>query len=404
MVQFRQNSIWQVFSSGKRDAPTLLALHQRHYGHYPGSFERTLQQQEHLLRHRHIFAEEPPVMVHTPDDKPRGYLIPFQGRMLAYNVLEVATDDWPATLALLQYSVHLIEKSPEPPKEVFWPVPSNSSTLYLLADNVAVRSETNRILHAGWMLLINAASFAISFLAILSVRLPKPVIPPFVSQGTETNEPVSQGHFLREFGDVVHFFTRHRVLRTIVIAMFLVLFSGGISESLNYFFVMQNLHASPALYGLLSSATGIGLLSGAVLASWAVQRIGFTSAFWIGILLLGSMEVVYARLTNFTIAYVFLAIQGISNAALNVAMGPLLLHITPRQYLGRVWSLLLPVMNLATLISTIIAGSLVSTVLQGFHLTIIGLTIGPIDGMIMLSGLITCIAGMFAMTQLRKET
>ena len=133
------------------DVPALLTLHQRHYGSYPGSFDRTLQGQEHLWRHRFIFAEEPPVMVLTPDNEPRGYLLPFQGRTPAYYVLEVAADDWPATLALLQYHAHLIEQTPDPPKELLWPLPPNSSTLYLLADNLEVRSETHRILNVGWM-------------------------------------------------------------------------------------------------------------------------------------------------------------------------------------------------------------------------------------------------------------
>ena len=133
------------------DAPALLALHRRHYGSYPGSFARTQEWQEHLMRHRFMFAEEPPVMVLTPDDEPRGYLFPFQGRTPGYHVLEVATDDWPATLALLQYHAQLVGQRPEPPKEVLWPLPSNSSTLYLLADHVAVRSETHHMVNVGWM-------------------------------------------------------------------------------------------------------------------------------------------------------------------------------------------------------------------------------------------------------------
>src|SRR5437016_6647504 len=140
-----------VRSATLDDAPAFLALHQRHYGSYIGFFDRRQEWQEHLLRHRFIFAEEPPVMVLTPDDEPRGYLIPFQKRTPAYHVLEVASDDWPAALALLQHSARLVEKTPDPPKEVLWPLPPNSSTLYILADNVAVRSETHRILDVGWM-------------------------------------------------------------------------------------------------------------------------------------------------------------------------------------------------------------------------------------------------------------
>ena len=144
-------SPYKVRPATLNDVPALLTLHQRHYGSYPGSFDRTLQWQEHLWHHRFIFAEEPPVMVFAPDDEPRGYLIPFQGRTPAYHVLEVVTEDWPAALALLQYHAHLVEKTPDPPKEVLWPLPPNSSTLYLLADNIAVRSETHRILNVGWM-------------------------------------------------------------------------------------------------------------------------------------------------------------------------------------------------------------------------------------------------------------
>jgi Acetyltransferase (GNAT) domain len=133
------------------DVPVLLTLHQRYYGSYPGSFDRTHKWQEHLWHHRFIFAEVPPVMVFTPDNEPRGYLLPFQGRTPAYHVFEVATDDWPSALALLQYHTHLVEKTPEPPKEVLWPLPPNSSTLYLLADHVAVQSETHRSVDSGWM-------------------------------------------------------------------------------------------------------------------------------------------------------------------------------------------------------------------------------------------------------------
>jgi predicted N-acetyltransferase YhbS len=133
------------------DAPALLTLHHRHYGSYPGAFARTLEWQAHLLRHHLVFAEEPPVLVLTPEEEPRGYLLPFQGRMPAYHVLEVAADDWPAALALLQYHIHLVERAPDPPAEVIWPLPPTSSTLYLLADHLAMRSETQRVLNAGWM-------------------------------------------------------------------------------------------------------------------------------------------------------------------------------------------------------------------------------------------------------------
>lgn len=150
-IRARAESLYTVRPATLDDAPALLALHEHHYGYYPGAFARGLEQQAHLLRHRLVFAEEPPVLVLTPDGEPRGYLIPFQGRAPAYQVLEVAADDWPAALALLQYHVHLVERAPDPPTEVLWPLPPTSSTLYLLADHLAVRSETHREVNGGWM-------------------------------------------------------------------------------------------------------------------------------------------------------------------------------------------------------------------------------------------------------------
>ena len=150
-VQAHAPSPYIVRPATLDDASALQALHQRHYGAYPGFFDRTQEWQEHLLRHRFIFADEPPVIVLASDDEPRGYLFPFQGRTQAYSVLEVAAEDWPATLALLQYHARLVEHAPDAPKELVWPLPPNSPTLYLLADTLAVRSETHRILNVGWM-------------------------------------------------------------------------------------------------------------------------------------------------------------------------------------------------------------------------------------------------------------
>src|SRR5258708_39027307 len=90
-------------------------------------------------------------MVLTRGDEPCGYLLPFQGRTPAYHVLEESADDWPPTLALLQYHARLVEQMPDPPKELLWPLPPNSSTLYLLPDNVAARPETHRLLNVGWL-------------------------------------------------------------------------------------------------------------------------------------------------------------------------------------------------------------------------------------------------------------
>ncbi len=247
-----------------------------------------------------------------------------------------------------------------------------------------------------WALLINALSFVVSFVALLFVRLPL--------QKIEAKTEDTQNNFISEFNAGLQLLMKQPVLRTVVLTMFILLFGGGVGSSLSFFFVTQNLHANSYQYGLLSSATGAGLLVSALFAFWGVQRIGIARAFWLGVVVISVMEVVYARLTNFSVALVFLFLQGIPNAAINVAVGPLIMRATPREFLGRVFALFMPITNLATLLSTLLAGYLASTLLHTLHATILGMTFGTIDTMIMCAALLTLIGGLYAMYELRKET
>ena len=83
-------------------------------------------------------------------------------------------------------------------------------------------------------------------------------------------------------------------------------------------------------------------------------------------------------------------------AALSVASGPLILRVTPRQFVGRVSSLLTPLMALASLLSAAVAGYLDSVVLRGFHATIAGVAVGPVDTIFTAAGVLVFAAGLYA--------
>ncbi|MFL5659818.1 MAG: MFS transporter [Ktedonobacteraceae bacterium] len=245
-----------------------------------------------------------------------------------------------------------------------------------------------------WALAINACSFVASFLTLLAIHVPQSINP-------ETSQPRRQ--IFHEFGAGMRFLATSNVLRTLLLVMCLVLLGGGISNTLEFFFVTQNLHATPTLYGFLSTASGIGLLLGTMLAGWGAKHIGgIARTFWLGVLVLGVMEILYARLTDYTLALIILFLQGIPNAALNVAYGPLIMSATPRPFLGRVSALLSPLTNLAALLSTVAAGYLVSTLLHNFHASILGIAIGPIDTLFTISGLLAVLGGIIAMLNLRS--
>ncbi len=124
------------------DAATLLALYQRHYGPYAGSFERALAQEQHQLAGR-MQTNNPPLLALNADGQPSGYLI-FPWGPDRERAIEVAADSLPAVLALLQHHVQVLDTLPEPPAELFWRVPSDSPTAYLLIDHL-LASETSTL-------------------------------------------------------------------------------------------------------------------------------------------------------------------------------------------------------------------------------------------------------------------
>jgi predicted N-acetyltransferase YhbS len=164
-IQAQPASPISVRSATHYDAPALLALYNRHYGPYTGSFVRTLTEQERQLEIRG--HDNAPLVAVAADGTLAGYLYFGWGGDRAF-ALEAAAESWPATLALLQRQAQLIdtEATAAEPATVRWRLPRTAPTAYLLADNLAVpdttawgepsygwsvRSESYTHPNAGWM-------------------------------------------------------------------------------------------------------------------------------------------------------------------------------------------------------------------------------------------------------------
>jgi hypothetical protein len=92
---------------------------------------------------------EGPVVSVDGDGRPRGYLAIPWGPKATFGY-EVAADDWPAALALLQYQARLLDPPPGAPAEVRWPLPSDSLTAYALADRLVVQCRSTHRPRANW--------------------------------------------------------------------------------------------------------------------------------------------------------------------------------------------------------------------------------------------------------------
>ncbi|HZR39793.1 MAG TPA: GNAT family N-acetyltransferase [Ktedonobacteraceae bacterium] len=161
-------SAYTVRPSTLNDAASLLALYNRHFGPYTGSFERSIEQQLHWMQH---LGPENLWLAIDPAGQVRGYLflVATQERgqffLAGTQIWELAVDDWPATVALLQYHIRQAESHGTFPP-FHYSVPLTSPVVYWMVENLevvdistwdmpvlgwAVHNHTFQHRHAGWM-------------------------------------------------------------------------------------------------------------------------------------------------------------------------------------------------------------------------------------------------------------
>jgi predicted N-acetyltransferase YhbS len=144
----------------QEDAPALLALYERHYGSYTGSFERSLEIQAYRVQHRRL----PVLMAVSPEGKVEGYLQHGTDAEMSQG-REVAADSWQALLALLRYHA-LLFADDSAPAELQYFLPLESSAVHWMIDRLevpdtsswqnpsqgwGVRSLTSHHRFTGWM-------------------------------------------------------------------------------------------------------------------------------------------------------------------------------------------------------------------------------------------------------------
>jgi MFS family permease len=178
----------------------------------------------------------------------------------------------------------------------------------------------------------------------------------------------------------------------------------GALNTLGIFFLQQNLHAPLALYGFLSTALGAGLTLGAFLAGIFAQRLGVTRVLSVGLTLSEIAAIAYARLTNFSLALVVTFLIGFLSGGINVAVGPILYHTTPRAFIGRVAAVVTPALALSSLFSVALVSYLDSTPLHNFQTSLLGIHFGPIDTIFLGAGVLATLGGVYAMINLRGLT
>lgn len=243
-----------------------------------------------------------------------------------------------------------------------------------------------------WALLINAVSYAVSFLAVRSVR---------VGDARPEPEAGERPSFRRELAAGLRFVVGSRVLRALIVALSVVTIGTGGLNTLNVFFVSANLHVAASWYGTIGMAEGAGAVVGALVAGVIGARLGNARMLSLALILAGVGVLLYARMSVLVAALVVMALIALPVGAINTALTPILLATTPERLLGRVISAVNPIQRVASLAGVAVAGWLASTALLGFHADVGGVRLGPVDTVFSVDGLLIVAGGLYALVALR---
>lgn len=176
-----------------------------------------------------------------------------------------------------------------------------------------------------WALFANALSFIISFGAIAAIRhVPAdPVV---------TTRDSVRGEFVQG----VRYAFGNTTIRVLIIAAAISALGFSALEALFLFFVTDNLHVAAGQFGYFPAALGLGAVVGAAGMSIVANKLSMTWVVRFSLLLSGVCFLFFARQSTLIPTLLLVCCLGLLQSALNVAVTPLILRVTPPSLIGRV--------------------------------------------------------------------
>ncbi|WP_296369287.1 MFS transporter [Pseudonocardia sp.] len=196
---------------------------------------------------------------------------------------------------------------------------------------------------------INAASFALSALVLVGLRLP--AIP----------APTRRRGFFTDAATGVRLLATDRLLRALGAGQLLAALSAGATSALLVVLARDHLALPPGGYGLLLGAIGIGAALGPFLLTRLVddpRRPVFVFGPYV---LRGLVDIALAGFTALPVALVGLAAYGLGTSSGAVTFNSLLQAHTPEHARGRIFASFDLLWQLGRLISLLIGGAVAAT-------------------------------------------
>ena len=242
-----------------------------------------------------------------------------------------------------------------------------------------------------WALILDAASFGISFLCVRAIRVTQR--PAAVAQ--------ERASFRAEFRTGIGYFAGNKVLVGQAVSVVILMLGVGAVNAVSVFFVVRNLHASAGWLGAIAALIGAGAVAGSLGAGALARRVSLGRLLWLSMLVGGVALIGLSRCTALPPALAACLLLGISVGVINAIDAPIMLRTTPEHLIGRVSAVFSPLQQISSITAMALAGLLAGTVLARFHTVVAGIHFGPYDTIFGLSGLLFVAAGLALIRPMR---
>jgi MFS family permease len=135
---------------------------------------------------------------------------------------------------------------------------------------------------AANVLLVQAATFAVSAVSLLAIGRREPTVPP-----TPQRMPLR-----RQIADGLRFVAGNRVLRAIAICSAAGNAAFAIASAVTFIFLARDLNLSAALIGMFAAAGSVAALAGAALTPRLARRFGSARVIWLPVAVTGPFAMI----------------------------------------------------------------------------------------------------------------
>jgi MFS family permease len=156
----------------------------------------------------------------------------------------------------------------------------------------------------------------------------------------------------------MRFLVNHPTARAVAIGLFLTVVFAALMNVALVFLVQDTLGGSPAHFGFVSSAYGVGMVLAPLLFLRRVERVSPRALLLLGTGLIGGGMALTGLAPAAGLAIATHGLSGMGNGLQNLANDTLIQQSVPRPLLGRMFGTVYSVAHLAAAIASLVGGPL----------------------------------------------